>query len=137
MIRNISDRLETHSLQVIESFPRLQIQQRNVKYAQHLLENKHSIGPININMEVLYVMRKGRVMATLEKFHVYQETNLGRQINDKNTVTQNILFDTILQNVSDRGHPSTPYNPHTQPTVTIRPSTAPLVRQLIGYITKL
>lgn len=70
----------------------------------HLLDSKHSTSPINITMEVLHVMRKGKV-DTLEKFHIYQETQSGRQINDKNPVTQNILFDTILQKVSDRGHP--------------------------------
>jgi hypothetical protein len=75
------------------------------KYSQHLLDNKHSIGPISNTMEVLHVMRKGKMMDILEKLHTYQETKLGRQINDKNTVTQNILFDTIIQKVSDRGHP--------------------------------
>ena len=77
----------------------------NSKYAQHLLDNKHSIGPIHDTMEVLHVMKKGKMMDTLEKFHIYLETKLGRQINDKNTVTQNILFDTVLQRISDRGHP--------------------------------
>ena len=75
------------------------------KYAQRLLDNKHSIGPINNTMEVLHVMRKGKMMDNLEKFHIYQETKLGRQMNDKNTVTQNILFDTIVQKVTDTGHP--------------------------------
>ena len=45
------------------------------------------------------------MMDTLEKFHIYQETKLRLRINDKNAVTQNILFDKILQKVSDRGHP--------------------------------
>ena len=45
-------------------------------------------------------------MDTLEKFRIYLETSLGRQINDKNNVTQNILFDTLIQRkTSDRGHP--------------------------------
>lgn len=76
-----------------------------LKYAQHLLDNKHCIGSINNTMEVLHVMRKGKIMDTLEKFHIYNETKLGQQIDDKNTVTQNILFDTVIQKVSDREHP--------------------------------
>ena len=40
------------------------------------------------------------MMETLEKFHIYIETKLGRQINDRNTVTQNILFDTLVQGIS-------------------------------------
>ena len=50
-------------------------------------------------------MRKGKMMDTLEKFHIHQETKLGRQINNKNTVNQNILFHTKIQKVSNRGHP--------------------------------
>jgi hypothetical protein len=56
-------------------------------------------------MEVLHVMRKGKMMDTLVKFYIYYETKLRRKISDKNTVTQNILFDTVIQKVSDRGHP--------------------------------
>jgi hypothetical protein len=52
-------------------------------YVQHLLDNKHSIGPINNTMEVLHVMRKGKMVDNVEKFHIYNETKLGRQINDK------------------------------------------------------
>ena len=75
------------------------------KYAQHLLENKHSIGSIHDTMEILHVMWTGKLMDTWEKFHIYQETKLGLQINNKNTVTQNTLFDTLIQKASDRGHP--------------------------------
>ena len=42
-------------------------------------------------------------MDTWGKFHIYQETKLGSQINDKNTVRQNTLFDIIIQKTSDRG----------------------------------
>ena len=75
------------------------------KYAQLLLENKHSIGPIHNTMEILHIMKKGKLMDTWEKFHIYQETKLGSQINDKNTFSQNTLFDTIIQKISNRGCP--------------------------------
>jgi transposase-like protein len=44
------------------------------KFATHLLENNHSIGPINDIMEILYTTTKGRLMDTIEKFHIYDET---------------------------------------------------------------
>ena len=44
-------------------------------------------------------------MDTLEKYHIYKTTKLGAQINDKNSVSPNILFDTLLQNDTARGHP--------------------------------
>ena len=56
-------------------------------------------------MEILHIMKKGKLMDTWEKFHIYQETKLGSQINDKNTFSQNTLFDTIIQKISNRGHP--------------------------------
>ena len=48
-------------------------------------------------MEVLYTVKKGKMIDTLEKFHMYKETKLDNQINDRNIVTRNILFDTIIQ----------------------------------------
>ena len=35
-------------------------------------------------------------MNTLENFHIYQQTKQDNQINDKNTVTKNILFDATI-----------------------------------------
>ena len=50
-------------------------------------------------------------MDTLERFHVYKETKLENKINDRNTITQNILFDAIIQKESSRGHPQQPTQP--------------------------
>ena len=50
-------------------------------------------------------------MDTLERFHVYKETKLENKINDRNTITQNILFDAIIQKKSSRGHPQQPTQP--------------------------
>jgi hypothetical protein len=59
-------------------------------------------------MEVLHVVEKGKLMDTLEQFHLYKETKLENQINDKNTIMPNILFDTIIQKHTSRWHPSLP-----------------------------
>ena len=44
------------------------------------------------------------MMDTLERFHIYNVTNLDNQINDKGTVKQSIIFDTVIQRSSCRGH---------------------------------
>jgi hypothetical protein len=80
------------------------------KFAMHLLENKHSIGHIS-DMKILYTTTKGRFMDTVEKFYIYKETHKNNQINDKNTVRPNAIFDTIVHELSGRVHP-TP-QPHT------------------------
>ena len=40
----------------------------NSKYAQHLLDNKHSISPIRETVNILHSIKKGKMMDTLEKF---------------------------------------------------------------------
>jgi ferritin-like metal-binding protein YciE len=72
------------------------------KFAQHLLEHKHSIGPIDEIMEVLYRTNKGKLMDTIEKYHIHKATQLNNQINDKNTIKPNIIFDMIVQANANR-----------------------------------
>jgi len=67
------------------------------KFTQHLLENSHSIGPIDNIMEVLYATNKGKLIDTVEIFHIYKETCKNNQINDKNTAKPNIIFETIVR----------------------------------------
>ena len=68
------------------------------KFAQHLLENNHSIGTIDNIMEVLHTTNKGRLMDTLENFHIYKITRENIQINDKNASKPNAIFDTLYYN---------------------------------------
>jgi hypothetical protein len=65
------------------------------KFAEHLLENQHSIGHIKDIMEILCTTIKGHLMDTLERFYVYKETCNNNQINDKDTVKSNAIFDII------------------------------------------
>jgi hypothetical protein len=44
------------------------------KFAQHLLGHHHSIGPINTIKDTLPITTKGRMINTMEKFHIYKET---------------------------------------------------------------
>jgi hypothetical protein len=46
-------------------------------------------------MEILHVTKKGGIMNTLEKFHIYNEIKLDSQINDKHMIKSNIIFDTV------------------------------------------
>jgi len=72
------------------------------KFAQHLLENNHSIGPIDGIMKVMYSTNKGRLMDTIEKFYIYKVTRDNNQINEKNTVKSNVIFDTIICEEANR-----------------------------------
>jgi hypothetical protein len=78
--------------------PLLSFRQNNYqsKFAQHILENKHSFGPIEDIMDILYITNKGTHMNTIEKYHIYKTTKEGKQINDKKPVDENKIFETIL-----------------------------------------
>jgi hypothetical protein len=84
---------------------------RNTKstFAQHLLENGHTIGPMEEIMETIHFTNKGKLMNTLEKFYIFHQTRLNNQIHDKSTVKPDIIFGTIVKLDPHRGYimPST------------------------------
>ena len=43
-------------------------------FAQHLIDNNHTFGPIEEVMNIVYITKKGKLMYTLERFHIYNET---------------------------------------------------------------
>ena len=49
------------------------------KFAQHLTDSKHATGPMKDIMEVVHVTMKGKLMGTLEFFHVNKETKAGNK----------------------------------------------------------
>ena len=63
-----------------------------------LLENKHSTSHV---MEVLHMTNKGRLMDTVQQFYMYKETKNCNQIDDKNNVKSNIIFDVYKKNQLD------------------------------------
>jgi hypothetical protein len=64
----------------------------NSKYAQHILETQHSYGPMKDTMKVLHLNRKGQLMNTWERFHIYKLTKDGLQLNDTHTDTHNPIL---------------------------------------------
>jgi len=75
---------------------------------QHLIDNKHVIGNMADIMEVVHMKKKGKMLDTLEGFHIYKETKAGNQINDKLTVRENAIFETIVQEDPYRGSTAPP-----------------------------
>jgi hypothetical protein len=66
------------------------------KFAQHLVENKDGIGPMENIMLIIHITGNGKKMDTLEIFYICRETEANNQINDKLTVQNNALFKTIV-----------------------------------------
>ena len=66
------------------------------KFAQHLIDNKNAIGNMEDIMEVVHVTKNGKMLDTLEGFHICKETKAGNQINDRLTVRENAIFENIV-----------------------------------------
>jgi uncharacterized protein (DUF362 family) len=44
------------------------------QFSQHLLDHHHSISPMTTIMDTLHITTKGRMLNTIERFHIYKET---------------------------------------------------------------
>jgi len=62
------------------------------KFTQHLIDNNHSIGPIENIMGLIHTTSKGKMLDTMEKFYIYRETQMNNQLNDKCIVKPNVIF---------------------------------------------
>jgi hypothetical protein len=76
-------------------------QNQNSRSVQHLQENHHSIGPLDSIMEVVQVDNKSSVMNILEKFCIYEETQMNNQINDRSTIGHK-FFEMIARQIHPR-----------------------------------
>ena len=74
------------------------------KFAQHLHDNKHSIRLIENTMDVIHSASKVKLLDTIEKFYIYNETRRSNRINDKCTVQPYVVFETVILEDTDRAH---------------------------------
>jgi hypothetical protein len=86
-----------------EHFQNFKYGNGNSKFAQHLIDNKHSIARMEDIMENLCITEKGSMKNSLEGFHIHNVTRLDNQMNDKCTVTNNAIFDTIIHKIHTEG----------------------------------
>jgi hypothetical protein len=83
------------------------------KFAQQVIDEGHSFGPMNEIMEVTQAAKKGRMLDMIEKFYIYRETKHGNQINEKLTRQLNLVFEVLLQHPPHSGlQPHTCKNAH-------------------------
>jgi hypothetical protein len=48
-------------------------------------------------MDVIFTTHKGKHLDTVDKYNIYQNTEKGKQINEKVTITKNTIFDVIMK----------------------------------------
>jgi hypothetical protein len=49
-------------------------------------------------LDVLHIQQKGRMMNTLESFHIYEAHKQGTQLNEALTEHYNPIFETVIKN---------------------------------------
>ena len=59
---------------------------------------------MNEIMDTIHFTHKGRLMDAIENFSIFCETKLKNQINDRLTVKQNIIFETIYKKTPTEGY---------------------------------
>ena len=69
---------------------------RKLKFAQHVLHEGHDFGSMEDIIDVIQYATKGKLMDTIERFHIYELTSKGSQINDKLTIQRNPIFETVV-----------------------------------------
>jgi endo-alpha-1,4-polygalactosaminidase (GH114 family) len=63
-----------------------------------MTESGHRFGKKPDILQITFTGKKGKYLDTMEKFYIYAETKKNNQINDKNTVTYNKIYEAILEN---------------------------------------
>jgi hypothetical protein len=102
-MKHIGQTESPFKVRLLEHLRDFKYENKKSKFAQHLLENRHSIGPIEGIMKTVHITNKGRMMDTLERYYTFRETKLNNQINDKLIIQPNIIFETTVRKDPHRG----------------------------------
>jgi hypothetical protein len=74
------------------------------RFALHLRENDYPFGKVENIMKILSLNTKGSYMDIIEKFQSYIEIVSDRQLNDKDAVTLNQIFETVIKDENRNTH---------------------------------
>jgi len=66
-------------------------------FAQNLIEEAHSFGPMNQIMEIVHYHKKGAHLNILEKFHIHIESVKNNHLIDPQTIHPNAIFDALIK----------------------------------------
>jgi hypothetical protein len=66
------------------------------KFAQHFNEHMHNFGSIQNILQILCYQKKGPHLNTIERFYIHKEAANDNQLNDKQTIFPNKIFDAFL-----------------------------------------
>jgi predicted transcriptional regulator len=85
----------TFNVRYREHINAIRTNRQNSKFPQHILETGHNYDTIDKTMKMLHMEKKGPKLNTLERFHIYDITKKGLQMNDTFTDIYNPVFDIV------------------------------------------
>jgi hypothetical protein len=71
---------------------------QNSKYAEHILDTGHTYSTVNETLEILHTEKKGQLLNTLERHHIYDLSKHKKQINDAFANKHNPISELIIKN---------------------------------------
>jgi len=66
-------------------------------FAEHVVKEGHSFGPMNEIMKIVHYEKKGKMLDTFEKYYIYKEAKSDNQLNDRLAIQNNPIFETIIR----------------------------------------
>ena len=109
-----------------EHKPNPRINPQKSSYAQHLMDESHSSGKIENNLEIVQISNKGFILDTLEEYHIYRaiKQNSNLVLNDKLNYSSHLIFNKIIENQIRWTSPpgQTPHPSRTSPRTQVQRS---------------
>jgi hypothetical protein len=88
--KNFRTRYKEH-IQVIHS------NKMTSRYAQHILDTQHAYATMKYTLDILHIERKGPLMNTLERFHIYKLSKENMHVKDTYGDMFNLIFNLITK----------------------------------------
>jgi hypothetical protein len=82
-------------------------------YLNHILNKGHTSGTMQDTMEIITLIRKGKYLNTLEKYHIYKASKDNLNMNDTHIDTHNPIFETLHEIYTRQQYTHLPHSPPT------------------------
>jgi hypothetical protein len=69
---------------------------QNSRFDQHILDTGHEYETIEKTMKILHIEKKGQMLDTYERFHIYEISKQNLQLNDNYAEIYNPIYNTII-----------------------------------------
>ena len=94
-------------VRMAEHLPKPRLNEQKSSFAQHLIDENHSVSSIQDNMDIIHVCQKSKKMDVLEEYCIFKgfKTSPNNVLNDKLNFKSNAIFNVLLDaKLDERGN---------------------------------